>query len=200
MSYYPARVNEHFLNPRNVGETVEADAAGESGSLACGAILLLTLNIDAQSQRITDAKFKAVGCGYLIASASVWTETIKDLSLARAATLSETAVTDWLGPMPSGRAHCATLCREALNAALVNYHSTTREEWAGDEALICTCFGVSEKTIERVIEARALRTVAEVTRACHAGGGCQSCHPLIVDILEDYWRTLEAGSFSTGTP
>ena len=199
MSYYPARVNEHFLHPRNVGEAVEADAAGEAGSLACGAILRLTLNIDA-SQRIADAKFKAVGCGYLIAAASVLTETIKDLSLGRAATLSETAVADWLGLMPKGREHCARLCREALHAALANYHNPAREEWAGDEALICTCFGVSEKTIERVIEARSLRTVAEVTRACHAGGGCQSCHPLILDILEDYWRTLEAGSLSTGTP
>ena len=194
MSYYPARINEHFLNPRNVGEATEANAAGEAGSLACGAILLLTLNIDAQSKRIMDARFKAVGCGYLIAAAAVWTETIKDLSLARAASLSDTAVTDWLGEMPPGREHCATLCREALHAALANYHNATREEWAGDEALICTCFGVSEKTIERIIESRSLRTVKEVTRACHAGGGCQSCHPLIVDILDDYWRTVEARS------
>jgi NifU-like protein len=200
MSFYPARVNEHFLNPRNVGEAADANAAGEAGSLACGAILRLTLNVDAQSQTITDAKFKAVGCGYLIAAASVLTETIKDLSPGRAAMLSETAVTDWLGLMPAGREHCAKLCREALIAALANYHSAAREEWAGDEALICTCFAVSERTIERAIEARSLRTVAEVTRACHAGGGCQSCHPLIVDILEDYWRSLEAGSLSTGAP
>jgi NifU-like protein len=200
MSFYPARVNEHFLNPRNVGEAADASAAGEAGSLACGAILRLTLNVDARSQTITDAKFKAVGCGYLVAAASVLTETIKDLSPGRAATLSETAATDWLGLMPAGREHCATLCREALLAALANYHRTARAEWAGDEALVCTCFGVSERTIERVVEARSLRTVAEVTRACHAGGGCRSCHPLILDILEDYWRTLEAGSLSTGTP
>ena len=200
MSYYPARVNEHFLNPRNVGEAADANAAGEAGSLACGAILRLTLNIDAQSQTITDAKFKAVGCGYLIAAASVWTESIKDLSPGRAATLAASAVTDWLGPLPSGREHCARLCREALLAALVDYHNAARAEWAGDEALVCTCFCVSEKTIERVVEARSLRTVAEVTRACHAGGGCRSCHPLIVDIIEDYWRTLEAESLSTGTP
>ncbi|HWT02317.1 MAG TPA: iron-sulfur cluster assembly scaffold protein [Pyrinomonadaceae bacterium] len=200
MTHYPARVNEHFLNPRNVGEAVEANAAGEAGSLACGAILLLTLNVDAASQRITDAKFKAVGCGYLIASASVLTETIKDLQLGRAAALSETAVADWLGSMPEGREHCARLCREALLSALANYHSTAREEWAGDEALICTCFGVSERAIERVVEARSLRTIEEVTRACHAGGGCRSCHPLIVDILEDYWRTSGAEGLGAGTP
>ena len=196
MSYYPGRINEHFLNPRNVGE-VRAEAkgvVGEAGSLACGAILRLSLEIDAERQSIADAKFKAVGCGYLVASASVLTETIKDLAVGRAAQLGESAITDWFEEWPPERAHCAALCHEALMTALVNHHHATREEWAGDEALICTCFGVSEKRIEQAIRERSLHTVAEVTRACHAGGGCQSCHPLIVDILEDHWRTVEAES------
>jgi NifU-like protein len=201
MSYYPGRINEHFLNPRNVGVTLDADATGEAGSLACGSILRLSLKIDAGLQRITDAKFKAVGCGFLIAYASALTETIKDLAISKAATLPETAITDWFddSPPPTDRAHCAALCQEALLAALADYHNATREEWAGDEALICTCFGVSEKTIERSIQTRALQTVEQVTRACHAGGGCQSCHPLIVDILEDYWRTVEAQSAGAET-
>jgi NifU-like protein len=192
MSYYPERINEHFLNPRNTGETMEADATGEAGSFTCGAILRLTLKVDAGRQEITEAKFKAVGCGFLIASASVWTETIREMAVGRAALLEESAITDWFGELPPERRHCAALCREALHAALADYHNATREEWAGDEALICTCFGVSEKTIEQVIEMRSLRTVKEVTRACHAGGGCQSCHPLILDIIEDYWRSVEA--------
>jgi NifU-like protein len=189
MSYYPARINEHFLNPRNVGEVEGADAVGEAGSLECGALLRLSLKIDASVQRITDAKFKATGCGFLIANASALTETVKDLAISRAAMLDETAVTGWFGESPHDRTQCAALCREALLAALANYHNAAREEWTGDEALICTCFGVSEKSIERVIHTRSLRTVKEVTRMCNAGGGCQSCRPLIEDILDDYWRT-----------
>jgi NifU-like protein len=192
MPYYPDRINEHFLNPYGVGVVVDADASGEAGSFTCGAILSLTLKIDADGQQITDAKFKAVGCGFLIASASALTKTIKDLTINGVATLGDNAVTDWFEEFPPDRKHCATLCREALHAALANYHNTRREEWVGDDPLICTCFGVSEKAIEQVIESRALQTVKEVTRACHAGGGCQSCHPLIVDILEDYWRTAGA--------
>ena len=188
MSYYPARINNHFLNPRNTGEVTDADAVGEAASLTCGAVLRLTLKIDTASQTITEAKFKAVGCGFLIASASALTETVQDLSVARAATLPPSAVTDWFDESPPDRAHCAQLARDALLAALSNYHSRTLEEWTGDEALICTCFGVSEKTIEREIRAHSLRVVQDVTRACNAGGGCGSCHPLIEDILEDYWR------------
>ena len=202
MSYYPDRVNEHFLNPRNVGELRDADAVGEAGSLTCGAILRLSLKIDAGRQKITQARFKATGCGFLIAAASVLTETIEELGIGKAATLDDNAITDWFEEWPHDRKHCAALCREALHAALANYHNATREEWAGEEALICTCFCVSEKTIERVIQTRSLHTVEQVTRACHAGGGCQSCHPLIVDILDDYWRTVETQSIQveTGKP
>lgn len=192
MSYYPERVNEHFLKPRNVGQVEDQDAEGVSGSFLCGATMRLTLKID--EQRITDAKFKAAGCGFLIAAASALTETIKDLALGRAATLPESAITDWFDEFPADRLHCARLCFEALNAALADYHNTAREEWTGEEALICTCFGVSEKTIEYAIEAQSLHTINEVTRACNAGGGCQSCHPLIGDILEDYWRTILVNS------
>jgi NifU-like protein len=198
MPYYPDPVNEHFLNPRNVGEVCEADAVGEAGSFICGAVLTLSLKIDAHSQRITDAKFKAAGCGFLIASASALTESIKDLAISRAAVLPESAITDWFIELPpEGRTHCAALCREALGAALANYHKATREEWTGDEALICTCFGVSEKSIERAIHTRLLQTVEQVTRACNAGGGCRSCCPLIEDILEDYWRTAAIQEIST---
>jgi NifU-like protein len=202
MPYYPDRVNEHFLNPRNVGEIEEADAVGEAGSFLCGARLRLSLKIDEASQRVADAKFRATGCGYLIASASALTETLKDLALSRAATLPDGAVTGWFEEFPQERRQCGRLCREALLSALRNYHDTMREEWAGDEALICTWFGVSEKTIERAVSDRALRTVKEVTRACNAGGGCHSCHPLIMDIIEDHWRTVETQSINAepGTP
>ena len=47
-----------------------------------------------------------------------------------------------------------------------------------------TAFHVPERTIEREIQARSLTTVAEVTRACNAGGGCGSCHQLIQEMLE----------------
>ena len=190
MSYYPARINEHFLNPRNVGEVEDADAVGEKGSFICGALLRLSLKIDSRSQKITDAKFKATACGFLIASASVLTETIKDLGVGRASLLPESAIADWFGGLPRDRTGCARLCSEALHAALANYRDAAPEEWTGEEALICTCFCVSEKSIEKAIHTRSLRSVEQVTRACNAGGGCGSCHPLIEEILDDHWRNL----------
>jgi NifU-like protein len=82
------------------------------------------------------------------------------------------------------REHCPQLACDALLAAIREYSDAARDEWIGDEALICSCFFVSERTIEGEIAARGLTSVAEVTRACNAGGGCGSCHQLIQEILE----------------
>ena len=80
--------------------------------------------------------------------------------------------------------HCAALACQAVVAAIQSYSDSARDEWSGDEALICSCFCVSERTIEREIEQGGLRTIAEVTKACNAGAGCRSCYSLIEDILE----------------
>src|ERR1043165_2672389 len=84
MPFYPDRINEHFLNPLNVGEIADAEAVGEASSFQCGARLRLSLNID-DELKIVDARFKATGCGYLVASASALTETLKELRVGRAA-------------------------------------------------------------------------------------------------------------------
>ncbi|HEY0004701.1 MAG TPA: iron-sulfur cluster assembly scaffold protein [Pyrinomonadaceae bacterium] len=197
MPYYPEQVLKHFLYPRNAGEVDQSEASGEAGSLKCGAVLRLSLKIDSESRKLLDARFKATGCGYLIAAASVLTELLKDLTVGEAAKLSESslaerAIAERLGEVPPEKAHCLALCREALAAANRHYRTSTLEEWTGDEALVCTCFGISEKTIEHVIRAGSLVLLEEVTRACNAGAGCRSCHPLIEDILADYRRTFSA--------
>jgi NifU-like protein len=192
MPYYPDRINDHFSDPRNVGKVESEDAFGDTGSLVCGAVVRLSLKIDDASHRITEAKFKAAGCGFLIASASLLTEIIKGMVVGEAARLSEQEIAEKFGAgggVPKDRAQCVALCCEALHEAAVHYRHTTLEEWTGEEALICTCFGVSERSIEHAIQTRSLHTIEQVTRACNAGGGCGSCHPLIEDILEDYWRT-----------
>lgn len=191
MSYYPGSISRHFLSPQNTGDVEDADASAEAGSFICGALLRLSLKIDPETQRVTEARFRASGCGYLIAHASVTTEIIRGLTTAEAAKASgllQETLSEYFGAPPRGKEQCIRLCAEALREAVAHYSQRVRDEWTGEEALICTCFGVSEKRIEQAIADKGLRTVREVTRACNAGGGCQSCHPLIEEILEDHWR------------
>jgi NifU-like protein len=178
-------VNEHFLNPKNVGNIAYPDAVGRAGSVTCGAALRVTLSVD-ESQRITDAKFKSAGCTYLVAATSLLTDQIKGKTTAEAALLGQVpkkSISEGFLSWPDDRDHCAALACEAIVSAVKQYSNSVRDEWNGDEPLICTCFAVTEATIENEIRTGGLRTIADVTRACNAGGGCRSCYSLIEDIL-----------------
>lgn len=189
MQCKPGLVNERFFNPKHVGEATEPSFVGRSASFECGATLRISLHID-ESQRITAAKFKAAGCSVLVASASLLIDQVLGQTSGEAAALGQdtSAITERLGYLPEGRTECVTLAGEALISAIRNYSDSARDEWEGDEALICTCFCVSERTIEREIQTKHLRTIAAVTAACSAGGGCRSCYFLIEDILEEVNR------------
>jgi len=162
---------DHFFNPRNVGDADEPSFTGRAASLSCGAQLRFSIQVD-EGQRLSQVKFRAVGCNVLIATASILTEQVTGLTTAEAATIGSEATS------------CVALAYNALLDAIREYSNAARDDWAGDEALICTCFFVSERTIEGEIQSRGLTSVAEVTRACNAGGGCGSCHQLIQEILE----------------
>jgi len=51
--------------------------------------------------------------------------------------------------------------------------------------LICRCMGVASPRVFEAIRAHGLTSVAEVTKAVRAGGGCGVCHPEIEEILAD---------------
>lgn len=132
--------------------------------------------------RLSQARFRAAGCDVLVASASLLTERVAGKTTADAAVIGQEPET-LAGVIPNHE-HCPGLACDALLAAIREYSNAARDDWAGDEALICTCFFVSEHTIEREIQTRGLTTVAEVTAVCNAGAGCGSCHQLIQDILD----------------
>jgi NifU-like protein len=177
-------LRDHFLKPRNVGDAAEPSFAAQGGSFVCGASARVSLRVD-EAQNISEAKFRAAGCEFLIASLSILTERVLGKSTAEAAVIGNT-IEVLLAELNSGEryAHCVDLSRDVLLRAIREYSNATRDEWTGDEALICTCFFVSERMIEAEIKKRGLTTVREVTQACNAGGGCGSCQPLIVEILE----------------
>lgn len=131
--------------------------------------------------RVSQARFRAAGCDVLVASASVLTKRVTGTTTAEAALIGQQPAA-LVGNIPN-REHCPGLACDALLAAIREYSNAARDDWAGDEALICTCFFVSERTIEREIQTHGLTSVAEVTGVTNAGAGCGSCHQLIQEIL-----------------
>jgi NifU-like protein len=174
---------DHFFNPRNIGDASEPGFVGRAASLSCGAHVRFSIQID-EEQRVSQARFRAAGCDVLVAAASMLTERVTGLQTAEAAIVGQAREELIAQLNASGSETCVALACDALLDAIREYSNAARDEWGGDEALICTCFFVSERTIEREIQTRGLTTVADVTRACNAGGGCGSCHQLIQEILE----------------
>lgn len=176
-----AQLCDHFFHPRNVGDAGEPSFTGRSASLSCGAHVRFSIQVD-EAHLISQARFRAAGCNVLVASASFLTEQITGKTTAEAAAFAQepAALSQQFGTESEP---CVELACKALLDAIRDYSNAARDDWAGDEALICTCFFVSERTIEREIQTRGLTTVAEVTKACNAGAGCGSCHQLIQEIL-----------------
>jgi len=178
---YTDKVKEHFLNPHNVGEVEDPDGEAEVGSLACGDALKLTFKLD-ENKRIKEAKFKTFGCASAIASSSALTEIIKGMTLEEALKVSNQDIADYLGGLPQEKMHCSVLGKQALVKAIENYKGAPVLE-AGAK-IICECFGVTDKDIERAIRENNLTTVEEVTNYTKAGGGCGNCQEAIQQILD----------------
>lgn len=177
---YTDKVQQHFLNPQNVGEIENASGTGDVGSLACGDALKLTIAVDS-NDIITDAMFKTFGCASAIASSSVLTEMIKGMNIEEAAKVTNEDIAEQLGGLPKEKMHCSVMGREALEAAIADYKGAILPMAEGD--VICHCFGVTDLDIIRAVKESNLRTLEEVTNFTKAGGGCGKCLDEIQDVL-----------------
>jgi NifU-like protein len=189
---YTEKVLDLFYNPKNQGAIEATDEPGiavvfgEVGSIACGDALRLHLKIDQPNDTILDSRFQTFGCTSAIASSSALTELVKGLTLDQALKITNREIADFLGGLPEAKMHCSVMGQEALEAAIYKYRGIEAEEHPEDEGtLVCSCFGISEPKIRRVIVENNLTTAEEVTSYIKAGGGCGSCLSPIDDIIAD---------------
>jgi NifU-like protein len=178
---YTDKVKDHFLKPRNVGEIEDPDGVGEVGSLACGDALKLTFELDEQ-KRIKDAKFQTFGCASAIASSSALTEMIKGMTVEEAEKVTNEDIARYLGGLPKEKMHCSVMGRDALEKAISHYRGEPETKVEGE--IVCECFGVTDVEIERVVRESHLASVEDVTGYTKAGGGCESCHEKIQEIID----------------
>ena len=118
---YTELVMDHFTNPRNVGEIADADGIGEVGNAKCGDIMKMYIKVE--NNVITDVKFKTYGCGSAIATSSIATEMIKGHTIEEALQLSNKAVVEALGGLPTHKIHCSVLAEQSIKAAIADYYT-----------------------------------------------------------------------------
>ena len=118
---YSDKVMEHFANPRNVGEIVDADGIGKVGNPQCGDVMWLYIKV--KDNIITDIKFKTFGCGAAIATSSMITELARGKTIEEAKQISRSDVADELGGLPAVKMHCSNLAADALKEAIKDYEA-----------------------------------------------------------------------------
>jgi len=179
---YTNKLKDHFFNPINAGEIEEPDLDATVGNITCGDALRLMIRLDAEG-RIADAKFQTFGCASAIASSDAMIELIKGKTIDEATRISNDDIAEYLGGLPKEKMHCSVMGMEALQKAIAQYRHQPFEMEEGGE-VVCQCFGVTDKLIEKVVREHDLRTVEEVTHYTKAGGGCGGCHPRIEAIID----------------
>jgi NifU-like protein len=185
---YSEKVMEHFRNPRNVGRIENPDGTGTVGSLACGDALTLMFKLDADGH-IQDVKFQTFGCASAIASSSALSEMLLGKTIEEAQNITNKDIADFLGGLPDQKMHCSVMGREALEAAIHNYRTGETAMRNLEDHIVCTCFGVSENEIRRVVTENNLNTGDEVTNYCKAGGGCGMCREAIQSLIDSIRQT-----------
>ncbi len=188
MPFYPPAVQKRFDSPQYAGTVDSANGAGTSASFQCGSFVSFSLQIGTDSKTVYDAGFRSNGCGYMIAAADVLAERIKGRQLSDLHGLNDddlnSEIYNVLSCFPNDRRQCVGVCIEALRQAFADFRVRQIEEFPGEKALVCTCFGVTEETIETHIRERLIKTVDEVSRICNAGSGCGSCRMLIQEMID----------------
>ncbi len=188
MSIYPPIIADLSRNPEHCREPADANGTGTSASLICGSFVRYHLRIDPESLRIVDIGFRSNGCGFAVAAAEIIAGEMAGRSLKSLAGLGFESVIRIVeqvtGELPDERYQCAEIAFEAFSRAVADYRTKYLEEFAGERALICMCFGVDEETIERSINIGGADSVDAVSAATNAGSGCGSCRMLIQSMLD----------------
>jgi len=127
MALYSEKVMDHFMNPRNAGELMDADGVGQVGNARCGDIMKIYLKIE--DNVIVDVKFETFGCGSAIASSSMATEMIKGKTVEEALAVTNRQVVEALDGLPASKLHCSVLAEEAIKVAIRDYYDRNGIEY-----------------------------------------------------------------------
>ncbi|MDR0645107.1 MAG: iron-sulfur cluster assembly scaffold protein [Treponema sp.] len=186
---YSDKVKDHFMNPRNVifgDESVfPADGRGQTGNIKCGDQMLMLLQI--KDDVITDVRWKTYGCASAIASTSMLSEMIKDMSIHDAYNIKPEDLVEKLGGLPDYKIHCSVLGDKALRSAIDDYLAKTGRAGMLKEAAveICHCLNITDKDIETAFH-KGARSWDDLQAATKIGTVCGGCKDKALELLHEF--------------
>lgn len=127
---YSEKLLDHFKHPKNVGTMDKSSqdvGTGLVGAPECGDVMRLQIQVDPETKKIVDAKFKTFGCGSAIASSSLATEWLKGKSIDEALAIDNMAIVEELA-LPPVKIHCSVLAEDAIKGAIKDYQEKNNLE------------------------------------------------------------------------
>lgn len=124
--YYPKKIIEKFLHPKNLGRIKNPDGFGDTQNIKCGDVMKLYLKIARKKNRegkeyIKEIKFETMGCPFAIATSDMICDLAKGKILEEAAKISFKDIAGKINSIPPTKAHCIHLAEKALKLAIKNY-------------------------------------------------------------------------------
>ena len=186
MSIYPPKIDELCRSPRRAIKITCPSAIGRCAAFECGTVIEIHMQIEPNSRSIESISYQTNGCGFMVAAAEVLAARFQRTKLTelRGADEIEKSILEEFDNLSDNRSHCISTVLEAFRNALAEYRAKCVEEFRGEKALICTCFGVDEERIVSIITSQNVTDVADVMAACNAGRGCGSCRILMQELID----------------
>jgi len=114
---YRQEILNHYRNPQNFGKLKHADLKTEKINELCGDEIVLQLKLS--KGKIKNVKFTGTGCALSVASASLFTESLKGKTLTQAKNITASQVIKNLGiQVGPARRKCVLLVYDALQEIL----------------------------------------------------------------------------------
>jgi NifU-like protein len=184
MAVYPQKIADLIDTMADV-EPRGKSVSGRSASFECGCFVEIELSFDGNI--CIDGRLRTNGCGYVIATSQVLISSLRgvDTKALKGFDGDEiiSKIESQIGRLDDRRS-CAEICIAALHRAFEAHRADLVAEYAGESALICTCFGVDEAAIIASINENGIPTIDKVSASLMAGRGCGSCRGLIEEIID----------------
>jgi NifU-like protein len=206
----------------HMGEIENPDGFGEHGSIVCGDALRFFFRVkkhptDPSRDIITQARYLTFGCTSAIAASEALCSLLEEggKTPLEALQITNQDLVGYLGGLPEQKIHCSVMGAEALQAAVIDWAKKRTvdltkvlpqlAEQQDEGRIVCKCFSVSEPYLRRKIRELKLHSIAEITNALKAGGGCGACQHApggLQDLLDEQWGELplaKGSSIATAT-
>ncbi|MGB3341746.1 MAG: iron-sulfur cluster assembly scaffold protein [bacterium] len=120
---YSPKILSHWQHPQNWGIMNDASGYGKITG-PCGDTMEISIKVE--DKKIVKCTFDTDGCGSSIACASIITEMVSGMAVAKARRITQSKMLQFCGGLPEEDKHCALLAVNTLQKAIDDYETTLK--------------------------------------------------------------------------